>query len=160
MNQRDVFIRCLTNVSRFYARHIKSEEQLERERKALEMPAHLTALFGPNLLGPGGAKLDLSSLKGKVIGLYFSAHWCPPCKQFTPLLAAKYRDIIKTGKPFEIVFVSSDRSQGEADAYFKEMPWKALPFSERGRKDALSTKFNVQVRRRDSPILLLFCRDF
>jgi hypothetical protein len=59
---------------------------------------------------------------------YFSAQWCPPCQQFTPLLAAKYRDIIKSGKQFEIVFVSSDRSQGDADACFKDLPWKALPF--------------------------------
>ncbi len=101
-------------------------------------------MFGDNIVGPGGAAIDLSSLKGKVLGIYFSAHWCPPCRQFTPVLADKYRDIVKSGKQFEIVFVSSDRSQGDADAYFKEMPWKALRFSERGRKDALSAKFNVQ----------------
>ncbi len=139
-----MFSFCRSNIHSFYARHIKSTEQLERERQAAEMPAHLSAMFGKNVLGPAGVTLDISSLKGKVLGIYFSAHWCPPCKQFTPVLAAKYRDILKAGQPFEIVFVSSDRSQAEADSYFKEMPWKALPFSERGTKDALSSKFNVQ----------------
>ncbi len=40
--------------------------------------------------------------------------------------------------------MSSDRAQADASAYFKEMPWRALRFSERGRKDDLSAKFNVQ----------------
>jgi nucleoredoxin len=29
----------------------------------------------------------------------------------------------------EIVFVSCDEDQDAFDEYFKEMPWKALPFS-------------------------------
>ena len=38
-----------------------------------------------------GKTFPLSSLQGKsVVGLYFSAHWCPPCKGFTPQLAKKY----------------------------------------------------------------------
>ena len=88
--------------------------------------------------------LNVSSLKGKVLGIYFSAHWCGPCRQFTPILADKYRSIIKSGHQFDIVFVTSDRSQSDADIYFKDMPWKALPFVDRARKDALSAKFGVQ----------------
>lgn len=26
----------------------------------------------------------------KVVALYFSAHWCPPCRQFTPVLKAVF----------------------------------------------------------------------
>ena len=29
----------------------------------------------------------LSEPNLKFIGVYFSAHWCPPCKAFTPVLA-------------------------------------------------------------------------
>ena len=25
-----------------------------------------------------------------VIAYYFSAHWCPPCRKFTPVLASLY----------------------------------------------------------------------
>jgi nucleoredoxin len=30
--------------------------------------------------------VGLDALRGKVVAFYFSAHWCPPCQHFTPLL--------------------------------------------------------------------------
>jgi len=37
--------------------------------------------------GPNYEKVTAeAALGGKVVGLYFSAHWCPPCRQFTPVL--------------------------------------------------------------------------
>ena len=30
-----------------------------------------------------------------IICYYFSAHWCPPCRQFTPVLADFYKVIFK-----------------------------------------------------------------
>jgi hypothetical protein len=44
----------------------------------------------------------------------------------------------------EVVFVSSDRDEGSFDAYRREMPWVALPFSDRARKKALSAQFGVR----------------
>ena len=74
--------------------------------------------------------------EGKVVGLYFSAHWCPPCRGFTPKLAEWYREL-KEGplkEKFDIVFVSSDRDEGAFDDYFNEMPWLALPYDRRDLK--------------------------
>ena len=73
--------------------------------------------------------------EGKVLGLYFSAHWCPPCRGFTPKLAEFYNNFrASNGDKLEIVFVSSDRSEKDFKDYFKEMPWLALSFAERERK--------------------------
>ena len=44
----------------------------------------------------------------KYVGIYFSAHWCPPCKAFTPVLTDFYNSVNKNGKIFEVIFVSSD----------------------------------------------------
>lgn len=71
--------------------------------------------------------------EGKTVGLYFSAHWCPPCRGFTPKLAEFYKKH-HAEKKFEIVFVSSDRTEGDFGEYYKDMPWLALPFSDRSRK--------------------------
>ena len=34
----------------------------------------------------GDGTVDATAIAGKTLGLYFSAHWCPPCRQFTPML--------------------------------------------------------------------------
>jgi len=103
-----------------------------------------TTLLGDTLQGKDGDVSTATALKGKTVGIYFSAHWCPPCRGFTPKLAETYTKMKAAGKPFEIVFASSDRDQGAFDGYFAEMPWLTLPYSDRDRKEALSKKFKVQ----------------
>jgi thiol-disulfide isomerase/thioredoxin len=96
------------------------------------------------LLAQGGATTPVSALADtQVVGLYFSAHWCPPCRGFTPKLAEAYTAIKGTGKSLEIVFVSSDRDEVAFDSYHKDMPWLALPFAERALKQTLSKRFKV-----------------
>jgi len=102
------------------------------------------------LLGPvistknGDSPTEEVLLKGGVVGLYFSAHWCGPCRGFTPELVKSYNALKESGKDFEIVFVSSDRDQASFDSYYGEMPWLSLPFTDRDRKNALSKKFKVK----------------
>jgi len=86
-----------------------------------------------------GANLEKAA--GKAIGLYFSAHWCPPCRGFTPKLAEFYKNGLKD--KMEIFFVSSDRDQKSFDEYFAEMPWQALPYEKRAEKETLSKMFGV-----------------
>jgi len=104
----------------------------------------LEALFGPQLLGKDGLVSTSSALAGKkAIGIYFSAHWCPPCRGFTPKLAEWYTKDLK-GNGLEIVFVSSDRDEGAFKSYFAEQPWLALDYGDRKVKDQLSTACNVE----------------
>jgi nucleoredoxin len=103
----------------------------------------MQALFGDVLLTKDGEKPTAAVLGGKVVGIYFSAHWCPPCRGFTPQLAESYTNHLKA-KGMEIVFVSSDRDEAAFTEYYGEQPWAALPFGDRDRKNALSKRFKVQ----------------
>merc|ERR550537_1817297 len=80
---------------------------------------------------------SVPGLDGKTVALYFSAHWCPPCRRFTPQLVDVYNKLKAehaAPESFEFVFVSSDRDASSFAEYFAEMPWKALPFDERKAK--------------------------
>merc|ERR1712167_50190 len=83
------------------------------------------------------------ALGGKTLALYFSAHWCPPCKRFTPELAKTYAALKAAGRDdVEFVFVSGDRDEEAFKKYFATMPWLALPFDEE-RYEELSSHFEV-----------------
>lgn len=106
----------------------------------------MEALLGSSLVDKTGKEHALSSVitdATKAVGIYFSAHWCPPCRQFTPRLAEFYQDSLKN-KGLEIIFVSSDKDEGAFKDYMGEMPWYALPFADRARKAKLSQKFKVE----------------
>jgi len=111
------------------------------------MPS-ISEILGSKLVNKQGEVVDSSTLEGvgKVVGLYFSAHWCPPCRGFTPDLITFYNKYKAgdNGANFELVFVSSDKDEDQFKEYFGEMPWLALPFEDRDKKQALSKKFKVQ----------------
>ncbi len=104
----------------------------------------LEGLFGTHLLDPGGKQIAVSSLKDKKIAIYFSAKWCPPCRAFTPELVKFYNKLKKDKKPFELVFVSSDRDEKQMSDYIKsyKMPWLTVSYSSNFRQK-LQKQFGV-----------------
>jgi len=77
-----------------------------------------------------------------IICFYFSAHWCPPCRQFTPILKDFYEEVGELG--VEVIFVSSDRSASEMVNYMKELhgDWLAVEHDS-NLAQALKTKFGI-----------------
>jgi nucleoredoxin len=92
-------------------------------------------LYGNSFLSHEGTVTDEALKNVKLIGIYFSAHWCPPCRGFTPKLAEFYNNVNENGKVFEVIFVSSDQDQRQFEEYFKEMPWLAIDFKDSRRAD-------------------------
>jgi nucleoredoxin len=108
-------------------------------------PKSFAEILGTSFIDNKKNKFTAEHLKGKVLGLYFSAHWCGPCRGFTPTLVQLYNKLKVAGKPFEIIFVSSDRDEASFDEYFNSMPWLALDPADGkdARKAELSSHFEV-----------------
>lgn len=84
------------------------------------------------------ARFDDEALgKKKIFALYFSAHWCGPCRKFTPQLVEFYNRVAPQHPELEVVFVSSDRSPFGMETYMREMPWPAVDFGKLPGKEAL-----------------------
>uniref|UniRef100_A0A8D3A2F7 Nucleoredoxin n=1 Tax=Scophthalmus maximus TaxID=52904 RepID=A0A8D3A2F7_SCOMX len=116
--------------------------------KGLEFPwgpkPFAEVVAGP-LLRNNRQTTDSSSLEGHYVGVYFSAHWCPPCRSLTRVLVESYRIVKESGQKFEIVFVSADRSTSESFMqYFSEMPWVAVPYSDEARRSRLNRLYGIQ----------------
>jgi nucleoredoxin len=92
--------------------------------------------------------------KCQVVGLYYTASWCPPCRTFNPVLLEFYNDVNYPDKRFEIIQISLDQDEMAFNEFFNSMPWVAVPFTD-SRIKALKSKFKVT----GIPILLLLNKD-
>lgn len=72
--------------------------------------------------------------------LYASAHWCGPCRQFTPRLAQWYGQQRQDGL-VEVVFLSADHDEDGFSSYFQSMPWLAVDYD--GPREELMAQIKV-----------------
>lgn len=108
----------------------------------------LVQMLSENLIRKDGDKYENVAtsklLDTEVIALFFSAEYCPHCRDYKKILAKAYDNLKSLGKSFEIVFISHDRNQGDYDKHYSDMDYLALPFSERLKKGKLARRFDVE----------------
>ncbi|KAI6174532.1 Thioredoxin domain-containing protein [Aphelenchoides bicaudatus] len=69
-------------------------------------------------------------LKDKLVGLYFTANWCPAYRDLTPKLKTFYDKLGAAGKNFEVLFVSSDNRITEYEECRKKQGnWASLEYN-------------------------------
>jgi len=109
-----------------------------------------TEWFGAEVYDEDGKAVQTQTLSAKIYGIYFSAHWCPPCRAFSPELVSVYKRINRRPvdsdmKNFEIIFVSSDRTEEAQFEYMEDvgMPWYTIKLD---RKEASALKKMYGVR--------------
>jgi nucleoredoxin len=105
--------------------------------------AGLADLFPAQLENAQGEAVSRDdALQGKLIGVYFSAQWCPPCRGFTPSLV-EFRN--KHKDQFEVVFVSSDRSPADHRKYMSEYKMDFVTVAHRSEAaQALAQRYSVR----------------
>lgn len=89
----------------------------EAQRKAEDFARPHDCIFdGAMLKNQHDKPVTCSDLIGKSVALYFAGEWCPLCRRFTPALQNFYQE---HGESVEIVFISSDESEHEAELHYK-----------------------------------------
>ena len=99
----------------------------------------------------GGETLSLSELVENsggtpdLLGIYFGAHWAPPCRLFTPALTDFYNKINPVGgkKRMEIVFCSNDGNEAAFERNYATMPFAAIPYTDEQRIQNLKQRYGI-----------------
>jgi thiol-disulfide isomerase/thioredoxin len=119
-------------------------EKSEKTKGSVQGLAMFTKAGVNELVKADGSTVKVEDVaKKQKVGLYFSAHWCGPCRNFTPKLAQHYKEKLGTVVD-EVIFISSDRDDKSFGEYHATMPWCALPFSQRDLKNQISALFDVE----------------
>lgn len=91
---------------------------------AIGLEGKLVTLKNKNFVPASRDRLN----ETRYVAFYYSAHWCPPCRAFTPDLVSAYKKLKDDHPEFELIFVSSDRDEKSMKEYMVEydMEWPAL----------------------------------
>ncbi|KAI8819302.1 thioredoxin-like protein [Fimicolochytrium jonesii] len=103
---------------------IPSPSKEPQEAKDLLATIRNVALLDDNL-ETTGKTIAREEKEGRLIGLYFSAAWCPPCRQFSPRLSAFAAD---NRKDFPVVYCPLDRSVEQQNMNLADKGFLSLPF--------------------------------
>uniref|UniRef100_A0A1I7U458 Thioredoxin domain-containing protein n=1 Tax=Caenorhabditis tropicalis TaxID=1561998 RepID=A0A1I7U458_9PELO len=86
---------------------------------------------------------------GKLVGLYFSGHWCPPSRDFTPVLRDFHAQV---EDDFEVLFISCDNSKKEMSTFLEEYhgDWFNLRYGSK-----LGASFKEKLKIETTPSLVI-----
>ena len=100
--------------------------------------------FIPEELLLSDGKIDKTKVfESPLIGLYFSALWCPPCVGFHSLMMDFYKKANNDKKNIEIIFCSLDEDEEDFHQYLKKLPFPSIDYTDPKLED-LTTAFEIE----------------
>ena len=106
--------------------------------------SHMAALLKGKLVTFQNGSMknyDDGKLAGKkYFGIYYSASWCGPCRQFTPKLVQFYQQVAQQHPEVEIILMCDDQSALDMQKYMQtdRMPWPAVRFERKPMEKELA----------------------
>lgn len=70
----------------------------------------------------------------KLFGLFVTASWCPPCKEFENVLSNFYKQLnskVERGKRFEVIHMASERRETEFVESIANLDWCFLWYNDK-----------------------------
>ena len=104
-----------------------------------------------NLVSKDGNVDKAKVFEAPLIGLYFSALWCPPCVGFNPLMLDFYKKANNDKINIEIIFCSLDEDEDDFNQYLQKLPFAAIDYSDPKLED-LTSAFEIET----IPVLIIF----
>ena len=104
-----------------------------------------------NLVSKDGNVDKAKVFEAPLIGLYFSALWCPPCVGFNPLMLDFYKKANNDKINIEIIFCSLDEDEDDFNQYLQKLPFAAIDYSDPKLED-LTSAFEIET----IPVLIVF----
>lgn len=127
---------------------------LAQEKKPESKPFNLFEAMKEGQFVDQSPEEAIASIKGKkVIGLYFTAKWCGPCKKFTPKLV-KFRNENKDA--FQFIMMSWDKNLEQQKQYLNKTK---MEVSAAECETDFVKKMSSSFRVNGVPTLLLFNSD-
>lgn len=134
----DVPLASLSDTDQAFAREAAAE-MAEAPAADTAKPSVFKDVLDGKLVAVDGRRVSKYEMDAEpqYYAFYFSASWCGPCREFTPKLISFYNENPGAKKTFEVIFVSSDQSEGAMEDYMigDKMPWPAVKFRNVERMD-------------------------
>ncbi|MCS7027015.1 MAG: TlpA family protein disulfide reductase [Bryobacteraceae bacterium] len=121
------------------AAYDRATERLEQRRarlREIDPNANLTEPMQFTLTGVNGERLDLKTLRGKVVVLDFWATWCGPCRVQYPMYE-QVKEIFRSRDDVVFLGISTDQNREAVKPFLQQHKWNKAVYFEDGLSQLL-----------------------